>query len=113
MCGLSWDDWNALYEVERQLTELLLIGDFPAGGVSRLEALEEGARLARQYHDSTERDVRGCVDERHPAEEVEQLYVREGHMSNLPVLEARGGQPSNVSGDGEGSTDLPPQPAFR
>ena len=52
------DDWNALYEVERQLTELLPIGDFPVGGVSRLEALAEGARLARQYHDSTERDVK-------------------------------------------------------
>ena len=44
----AWDDWNALYEVERQLTELPPIGDFPVGGVSRLEALEEGARLARQ-----------------------------------------------------------------
>ena len=54
----AWDDWNALYEVERQLTELPPIGDFPVGGVSRLEALAEGARLARQYHDSTERDVK-------------------------------------------------------
>ena len=54
-----WDDWNALHEVEQQLGELAPIDDFPSGGVSRLEALEERIRLARQYRDSAQRDVQG------------------------------------------------------
>ena len=55
----TWDDWNALHEVEQQLGELAPIDDFPTGGPSRLEALEERIRLARQYRDSAQRDVEG------------------------------------------------------
>ena len=55
----TWDDWNALHGVEQQLGALAPIDDFPPGGVSRLEALEERIRLARQYHDSAQRDVEG------------------------------------------------------
>ena len=53
----AWSDWNDLNEVERQLSELSVIDDFPVNGVNRLETMEERIRTAHREWESAGRDV--------------------------------------------------------
>ncbi len=51
----AWEDWNALDEVGRRLDQLPVIDDFPAKGVSRLEALEERVQTAERERQTASR----------------------------------------------------------
>ena len=53
----AWEDWNDLIGVDRQLSELPVIDDFPDDGIRRLEALEERLRGARREYDSARNGV--------------------------------------------------------
>lgn len=48
----AWDPWNDLLSAKRELEILPNIYNFPTNGMSRLEALEERVRLARQECES-------------------------------------------------------------
>ncbi|MDE0628727.1 MAG: AAA family ATPase [Bryobacterales bacterium] len=53
----AWKDWNDLITVDRRLSDLPPIDEFPTDGIRRLEALEERLRGARREYDSAETSV--------------------------------------------------------
>ena len=53
----AWDAWNDLISTQQELDSLPVIDNFPTGGISRLETLEERVRIARREYASAEARV--------------------------------------------------------
>ena len=82
----AWDDWNDLITIERQLSELPVIDDFPADGVRRLEALEERLRGARREYDSARSSVEEAKAKTTVPIEHDAIVDRSAEIRNLERL---------------------------
>ena len=82
----AWEDWNDLISIERQLSELPAIDDFPADGVRRLEALEERLRGARREYDSARTGVEEAKAKTTVRIEHDDIVGRSAEIRNLERL---------------------------
>lgn len=79
----AWEDWNDLNDAERELSRLPFIEDFPADGISRLEALEERISTAQGEYKSASELVEGATGKAEAPVEHEAILTHSTEIREL------------------------------